>query len=408
MMRRADARTQISNTDDIKKAIPVEVFVVRSRDVPRIIEARGFLEGVEELSLYSEVDGRIVTRAVDDGANVRAGDLLLEVDDTFYALAVELAKGELSRSIGLLGEARAGLKQAEAEVDVARVRRANAADELERGERMRASGASPPVEYNRFKSTFDAAEAELQAAGASKARVASQLATAEATIQIAQTSLGDAVARLERCTIRSPISGRVNRFFIEPGELAMASAPLVELVRLDQMKILVELSGSDIGFVKQLARAEVTVDSARGQVFVGVLDHVAPKMDPVSRKFQVEFLVNNSEQSLLSGMYGQVRLHCGEMKDVMTIPREAVFKHFGADHCHVVVEEDGRTVARVRKLEVEPIRGRLDELRILSGLVEGERPLLSRRREISDGTLIEVGRVQNATSAVDELGDDLP
>ncbi len=395
MMRQADARTQSVDVEKEDKAIPVEAFIVRNQVVPQIIEARGFLSGVDELALRSEVDGRVVSQSVEDGANIEAGDVLIEIDDTFYALAATQAKAELDRNIALTGEAKAALEQTDAQLEAATARRTNAADELERIEKIRESGASPPIEYQRISTAFETAEADLRAAEATKVRFGNQLAVAEAAVAVAQAAYDNAKARLERCVIRAPISARVNRFLVEPGELAMASTPLVDLVRLDQMKILVELSDDDIGLVKLLTKAEVSIDSAPDRVYEGRLHHVAPKMDPVSRKFQVELLVNNPDESLLSGMFGKVRLHCGELADAITIPRSAVFKQYGADHCHVVSEEDGQLVSRLRRVEVEPIRSHLDKVHVISGLAEGEKVILSRRRDVRDGVLIAVGRLHD-------------
>ncbi|GJM26682.1 MAG: hypothetical protein DHS20C16_30970 [Phycisphaerae bacterium] len=395
MMRKAEARTQSVDKATKEKAIPVEVFVVRNRNVPQIIEARGFLSGVDELSLHSEVDGKVVSHSLEDGAKTEAGDVLIKIDDTFYALAVKQAKAELNRSIALSGEALAATQQAEAQLEAAKARQSNAKVELERIERMRETGASPPIEYQRTATALDTASADLRAAEASKVRFSNQLAVAKAAVAIAQVAHDNAAARLERCVIRAPISARVNRFHIEPGELATASIPLVELVRLDQMKILVELSGSDIGLVDLLTKAEVSIDSAPDRVYVGRLHHVAPKMDPVSRKFQVEILVDNPDETLLSGMFGQVKLYCGELTDALTIPRSAIFKQYGADHCHVVSDEEGQLISRLRRVEVDSVRSHLDKVQVISGLAEGERIILSRRRDVRDGASIAVGRLHD-------------
>ncbi len=398
MMRRADARIQVSSNENEEKAIPVEVFVVRNRNIPQIIEARGFLSGVDELSIHSEVDGKVVSQAIEDGAKTQAGDVLIEIDDTFYALAVRQAQAELVRFRALSAEAMTALEQVEAQLEAATARQANAVDELNRARALVESGSFSQIEFQRIETAFETSNADLRAAQASKGRFGNQLAVAKAAVAIAQVAYDNADARLKRCVIRSPITGRVNRFLIEPGELAMASVPLVDLVRLDQMKILVELSGSDIGLVEEMTKAEVSIDSAPDRVFEGRLHHVAPKMDPVSRKFQVELLVNNPDESLLSGMFGKVRLHCGELSDAMTIPRSAIFKQYGADHCHVVAEEDGHLVSRLRRVEVESVRSHLDKLQVISGLNEGDKIILSRRRDVRDGALIAVGRLYDPDS----------
>jgi RND family efflux transporter MFP subunit len=267
---------------------------------------------------------------------------------------------------------------------------ANRADEMERIKNLHAAGHSPEIEYDRTVTALRSAVAELAAANASLARTHEQKAVAEAAVAVAEAALNEAQAHLERCVVRSPASGRVNRFYIEPGEYVLASAPLVEVIRLDRMKMIVELADTVIPFLQSFQGADVIADADVGRMHSADLDHVAPKMDPASRKFRVELRVDNEDDSLLSGMYGRAVMRCGQLRDVICVPRQAVFKHFGADSCLVMDGDEDDPRAKLRRVEVREIQGRLDDLQVLSGLQIGDRLIVSQRRDLRDGSRVDM------------------
>ena len=390
MMRRADARVHTTDGSSTSPAIPVETIEIEPVTLDRILKLRGFLEGIEEVTLRSEVAGRIVRRHVEDGERVAGGDLLLQIDETFYELAVQGASAELARAQAQQKERGSAVRASEAQLESARAVRANAADEFERIKKLHEGDASPTVEYHRYQTALRTAEADLAAAMAALDRAGEQRLMAQATVAVAAAALADTRARLQRCEVRSPISGRVNRFHIQPGEYAVATAPLVEVVRLDTLKMIVELSAKEAASVDKDAWGEVTADAHEATTHTARVHHVAPKMDPLSRKFRVEMRVDNAEESLLAGMYGAVDLHCGKIHGVLKIPRSAVFKHFGADFCLVVATEEDETRAALRRVTVSDILGQLHDFKVVEGLEAGDRVITTRRRELRAGSRVEV------------------
>ena len=392
MMRRADARAQAADATPGVSAIPVDISEIRRVDVPLVIEARGFLSGFAEVTVHSEVAGRVLSREVDDGDPVQAGDVLLRIDGTFYTLRVRQAEAELHGARARLSEADAQVRQAEAQLQSVQAAWANKSDEFQRIDDLYKSGNSPQIEYDRMATAFRMAEADLAAAKAALARTADQRVMAGAAVQTAEAVLNESQAYLERCVVRSPITGRVNRFALEAGEYAVTTAPLVEVVRLDKLKMIIELTDRQAVLLDRSTRAEVTADVADDRRHRAELHHVAPKVDPVTKKFRVELHVENADESLLAGMYGQARLECGTLADVIRIPRQSVFKHFGADFCLVVEPDGGREKARLRRVVTRDLTGYIDEIEVVSGLGEGDRVIRTRRPELREGTLVTVAR----------------
>jgi hypothetical protein len=167
----------------------------------------------------------------------------------------------------------------------------------------------------------------------------------------------------------------------------------------------IAVSDREVALLHEFERAEVFVDAALGTVHAARMHHVAPKLDPLTKRFQVELRVDNHDAALLSGMYGEAVLYCGQLTGRMLVPREAVFRHYGVEHCLVIVEADGLERAELRRVSTRGVFGRLDEVEMLDGLAEGERVITTRRRELHNGARIEVvAHVQRGIGTADERG----
>ncbi len=399
----ADERVENSSAAQVEQAVPVEVAIVSRVILPRQIQVRGFLRGIEEITVYSQVTGRVDDRPLEDGQQLGEGDVLLRIDDTDYRLHCERAGAELTRAQAQLEDVQAGMDQAAAQLEAAEAVRNNQNEEFTRIEDLLSGGHASKLEYDRIETAYRTAQADYVAAKAALARVKAQYATAEGTVAIAQAALREARTSFERCIVNSPVTGRVNHYFIERGEYAIAGAPIVELIRLDKMKMIVQVSGQEVPLLEEFAKAVVIADAFPDRDYAARLHHVSPKMDPTTRKFEVELQVDNENESLLSGMYGQATLFCGQMQGVDLIPREAVFKHFGVDYCLVAVQAKDCVRASLRRIEVEDIVGQLESVRVLSGLQEGESVIVSRRRELRDGVQVDIGKTRPAVEAIPEV-----
>lgn len=390
MMREANARMSGADDQEVVERIPVEVVSVARTSIPRIIKARGFLSGINEVTVHAEAAGKVVERPLEDGAAVRAGDVLLKIDETSYRLAMNRAQAERKRAEAQLEEARSGIAQAEAQLAAAKAVQANRADEFERIDKLYQDGNSPPIEYERVLTALHTADADAAASEASLQRVIGQRATAEALVAVAGSAVDDARTQLERCVVHSPIKGRVNMFYVDVGEYAIVTAPLVEVVQLDELKMTVAIDGREVPMLREFDWAEVSADAVADGVHGASLHHLSPKLDPISKKYLVELRVRNEDERLLSGMYGEAVIHCGELTDRIVVPRDAIFRHFGVEHCLVAKDTGDGLRAGLRRVQVRDVLGRLDELEITDGLDEGDQLIVTRRRELHADVLVQI------------------
>lgn len=404
MMDQAEARTKARLDDVAPVVVDVDVYTLARVDVPRLIEIRAFLEGIEEVTVVSEVAGVVAARTVEEGDAVQAGDVLIRVDETFHKLRADQAAADLARVEARLREAESAVQQAQAQVNSVKASRDNLANDFDKVSGLIENGDASRFEFDRADTALRQAEAELSAAQASLRRANDSLSVARAARDLATATLNEATTRLERCAVRSPIHGRVSRIMVEAGEYAAPAVPLVEVVRLDSLKLTVDLTGSQVRLIDAFDRATFVADADPQASYDCRLHHVSPKMDPTTRRFPVEFRIDNRHETLLAGMYGRVLIRCGAIENVLRLPRESVFKNYGAQSCLIVSSDDGALRAALRRIEIRDLPGSLDEIEVVSGLNEGDRVIVTRRRELTSGTPVKISRELAPSTLVDDVG----
>ena len=162
------------------------------------------------------------------------------------------------------------------------------------------------------------AEANLAVAKASTSP--EQLAAAQAQVEVARGALEVIQAQVAKLVIAAPSDGVVLARSVEPGEVVMGGAPLLTLVRLDNLTITVDVPEDRYGEVKLGQAAEVTVDSFPGQTFEARVVRIADQAEFTPRNvqteegrsttvFAVELSVANLEGRLKPGMPADVNFN---------------------------------------------------------------------------------------------------
>ncbi len=390
MKRLADARSPGGNQGETAQLPEVEAVEVATRQIPIVFDVRGFLEGFEEVTVHAEASGRIVQKPVEDGQPVEQGTVLCSIDETLYHLAEQKAEASLSVAQSQHREAESALEVARAQQRDAKAAHDNAKAEFERIENLYRDKHSLEIEYDRYETQFRRAEARLCSAKAAYKRAQEACGAAEAAVEVARVVLAEAREMLSRCQVRAPIAGTINQTRYEAGECVVAGQPLVEIIRLDKMKLIVNLTGAQVGTLGHQSQAEVSVDAVPGATYQAMLSHVAPKSDPLTRKFRVEFHLDNPDGRLRAGMFSRARIESATWQNVTAARREVFFRKFGADFCFVIVEEDGSLVARLRQVTLEDIPGRFELVRVAEGLTPGDRLVIKRPRHLKDATRVSV------------------
>lgn len=313
------------------EATPLEVETLRVRPEParRVTTAVGTLEPVARVLVAAQEEGVVTAVAVREGDRVRAGQVVVELDDR---------------------QVRAELTQAEASVEEARAR-------WRRVETLRAEGVM--------------AEQDVDAA-----RAADRIA--EARLEALRT-------RLSFTRIQAPVSGVVTARHVEVGDLASPRAALLELAAGDGLLLRVPVSELEVVRLAEGDVADVTVDALPELRLQGRIARIYPAADSASRQVTVELAISGAPPTVRLGFLARAHLVLETIPAGLLVPEDAVLRGAEAASFVWLVREG---VATMRPVEVDlRIDGRA---LIADGLAPGDEVVVRGMAKLRDGAPVAV------------------
>ena len=208
-----------------------------------------------------------------------------------------------------------------------------------------------------------------------------QLTNARNTLANAERALRNVT---ENTVLTSPINGIVTARNYDPGDMTGA-LPVLTVARVQPVKIVINVTESDYSKIHTGMPATVTFDTYGSEVFDGRVSLVSPTVDPASRTFGVEVTLPNSDNRVLPGMFGRVRLNLGTAEHVV-VPDRAVIKQPGSGNHYVYVYKDGQV--NYRLVELGQRLG--DSYEILDGLNDGDFAVVTDQSRLADGIEVQI------------------
>ena len=208
-----------------------------------------------------------------------------------------------------------------------------------------------------------------------------QLTNARNTLANAERALRNVT---ENTVLTSPINGIVTARNYDPGDMTGA-LPVLTVARVQPVKIVINVTESDYSKIHTGMPATVTFDTYGSEVFDGRVSLVSPTVDPASRTFGVEVTLPNSDNRVLPGMFGRVRLNLGTAEHVV-VPDRAVIKQPGSGNHYVYGYKDGQ--GNYRLVELGQRLG--DSYEILDGLNDGDLAVVTDQSRLADGIEVQI------------------
>ncbi len=276
----------------------VRLGVAKVETVQNQWDVVGRLQQVRQSVVASEVAGKIVELAVDQGDVVERGrTVLARVDDVWAKIAVSTAE--------------AALAGAQADHLEAQARLAKSRSDMDKLEELLRTGVAKQREYDEARAVYEADEARVTAAAA-------RIRTAEAALNRAQREM-------ERLIIHAPFDGVVVRKMIEVGEWADVGAAIVEIVSHGSIDAVIDVPERLINNVEVGAAMEVYIE-AIGQSVEGKIVAIVPQGMNASRTFPVKIRLSDQQGKLMSGMSVVARVPTTQQIQAVTVPRDAVLQ----------------------------------------------------------------------------------
>ena len=307
----------------VEAAPTVAVVQVSKREVPQIATYTSTVQPYVKNNIVPQAGGRITKINVEIGDFVKEGQVLAEIDKA------QLQQAQLS------------LKNQE-------------------------------VELARLKSLYEAG-------GLSK----SDLDAIELQYNVTKTQVDNL---LENTVLRSPINGVVTARNYDVGDMCSMSAPIFTVEQIVPVKLLVGISESDYSKVKKGDSVEIKADAVPDKTFYGKINRIYPTIDPATRTFTVEVVVQNNYRTLRPGMFVRATVNFGTNNNVV-IPDVAVVKQQGSGERFVyVLNQDGTLTYQKVVLGVRMGA----EYEVLEGLADGATIVTGGQIRLKDGIKVTV------------------
>lgn len=301
-------------------AAPPPVQVKASQPLRKEVEAfdeyTGRIEAIATVEIRARVDGYLERVNFKDGDKVKQGDLLFVVDPRPYRAELDRAQAELERS--------------RTRLDLAR-------NDLQRAEKLRRSKAISEEEYDsRSKGSTESGAA---------------VRSAEAAVQTARLNL-------DFTEIRAPISGRIGRQLVNPGNLVKSDDTLLAILSsIDPIHVYVDADERAVLKYRRLAQtgnghetripAELALLDETGFPHRGFIDYLDPRLDTGTGTLRMRGVFDNPGELLSPGFFARVRIPGSAPYRALLIPERALGTDQGQKFVWIVGKENSVEYRRV-------------------------------------------------------------
>jgi len=353
-------------------AVEVGVVTVAPRTIGLVSELPGRLEASRVAQVRARVAGILQKRLFREGSDVKAGQLLFEIDSAPYRAAAASAEASLARAL-------ANQTQASAQ----------------------AERYAPLVEANAIS------KQEYVNAVAAQKQAEADVAAAKAAVQTAQINLGYA-------SVSAPIAGRIGRALVTEGALVgQGEATQLALVQqIDPMYVNFTQSTAEVLRLRKAvdsgkfrrsaadaAGVRVVLEDGTEYARAGKLLFADLTVDPTSGQIMLRAELPNPDGVLLPGMYVRVRLQQAQANEVIQLPQQAVTRS-GAGDSVMVVGADGKVSPRPVKVG----SAQDGQWIVLEGLKAGEQVMVDGFQKLQPGAPVKAVPWQPAAAKADNGG----
>ncbi len=281
--------------------------VVR-KDLVSRVTCNGKVQARKKVELSAPIAGQIVNLAVREGDRVRKGEFLMQIDRVALQASADSSKAALDALFSDRDAARATLERSRIEFDKSRA--------------SYASGIISEVDYERARTTYEGAEATLQAV--------------ERRIEQARAMFIGAKDTLSKTTITAPIEGVITRLSVEEGEVAVigtmnnAGTVLMTISDLSVIEAVMEVDETDVPQVSVGQKATLLIDAYPDRTFDGVVTEVgsspiaAAAGSTAGIDFEVKIRIENPPEALKPGLSVTADIATGSREGVLAVPLQAL------------------------------------------------------------------------------------
>ncbi len=321
--------------EDGEEAVPVEVVALDRGRIESVLKFSANLEAESDVQVFSEAARRVRQLLVEEGDDVRRGQVLVRLQDDEQRTALERAESQLRKA---------------------------------------------QREYERQTSLFEQ-------------QLIAEENFNEATYNLEQLELAlrDAQRELGYTEVKAPISGTITSRMVNVGDQVTLGQHLFNIVDFDSIVARVYVPEKELYRVSSGLEARIRAEAAaEDEPRIGTVDRVAPSVDPRSGTVKVTVAIPRN-QRLLPGMYVSVELITAVKDDALLVPKKALV--YDADQIFIfrpktVTNDEGEDELRVERLLLRAALEDRDNIEPDGGVEPGDEVVIAGQAGLKEGSLI--------------------
>ncbi len=317
--------------------IEVNVATATEQKMTGEYSVSGTLSPAQSANITSRISGKILAVYAKKGDLVKAGDLLVQIDDT-----------DVQLQSGAGGMAKDNVQKFKISYELA--------DELYlKNKNLYENGAIAEMTYEQSKVAMEQAKIQYQTAASALSE------------------------QIQKTRITAPISGIVVALTVQKADSVSQGSQILSIVDMNQVILKGTVPESIVGYTQLAQEVSVWVDSLYGQAFKGKISFISPVSIPAGQIFPVEIIVDNIDGKLRAGMTAFATIKAEISEPVLTVPTGAVFERDGKKYVYLL-QDDQAVMSEVR------IGLQNSELTAInSGITKGTRVVASNTELLMNG-----------------------
>ena len=339
---------------------PVRAVVLTADNVDVVAEFPGEVRARVESRLGFRIAGKIVSRKVDVGTEVKRGQLLMQLDPQDLKLAQ--------------AQANAGLKAAESNRDLAKA-------ELKRYQDLREKNFVSQAILDGKETTFKAAQASYDQALAAYRNQSNQAGYA---------------------TLVSDVDGVVTGVDAEVGQVVSAGTPVLRVAQAGEKEIVIAIPEDKVDALRKVSDVKVRTWANRNEVIPGTLRELSPVADPATRTYAAKITIPGAAAHIKLGMTGYVTFAAKSPNAMLKLPLTALFNDKGATSVWVV--ENGS----VKLVPVQVAGSSGNDILVSSGIAPGQTVVTAGVNQLKPGQKVKILASESTSKSDKSIAADAP
>ncbi len=376
----------------VEQSVTIETAKAVQGDIESLISYSGRIKPVQEITITPKQPGKVVKINYEIGQEVKAGDVLYQLDDidarlqvNQTAAAVELSEINVKKISGSTYEQQ--IAQLKSALVAAEVAYDNAKTSYESVKALYEAGAESKFKYDQAESQLRLTEQQYLTAktnydSTEQKSALENIATAKAQLDQSKAAYDIAKNALENTSIKSPISGIVAARNVKVGEFVSSAAASYVIIDNSAYTIEVDVNEAVIGKVQIGDIVKVFINSISQEALSGTITAAAPSADLKKQTYLVKIQIDNPPSEIKGGMFAEVKLIQDKAADCIMVPLTSIVEEDGGKYVFVVNED------KVSKTQVDTGVSNDKEVQIISGINVNDEIVVKGQDFLKDGSTV--------------------